>query len=95
MAAKVKDGRVEDICPCIYDKRCLEDAVVDFVPVSCTVNPIVGRESEFASKLPRITRKKKVLVLGGGPGGMKAATIAAQKGHDVTLFEKSKSLEDN
>jgi len=90
--SKVKDGRVEDICPCIYDKRCLEDAVVDFIPVSCTVNPIVGREKEFASRLPRITRKKKVLVLGGGPGGMKAATIAAQKGHDVTLFEKSRSL---
>jgi 2,4-dienoyl-CoA reductase-like NADH-dependent reductase (Old Yellow Enzyme family)/thioredoxin reductase len=89
---KVKEGRLEDICPCIYDNRCNEDANISFVPISCTVNPIVGREKEFAAKLPRFTKKKKVLVLGGGPGGMQAAIIAAQKGHDVTLYEKSKEL---
>ena len=44
------------------------------------------------AKLPRVTKKKKVLVLGGGPGGMQAAIIAAQKGHDVTLYEKSNEL---
>ena len=90
--AKAKEGRVEDICPCICDDRCLEDVMVDFVPLSCTVNPIVGREKEFESKLPRLTKKKRVLVLGGGPGGMQAAIIAAQKGHDVTLWEKSNTL---
>ena len=89
---KVKEGRIEDICPCIWDKRCIEDVVVDFSPMSCTVNPIVGKEREFQTKLPRVTRKKKVLVLGGGPGGMQAAVIAAQKGHEVTLWEKSKAL---
>jgi pyruvate/2-oxoglutarate dehydrogenase complex dihydrolipoamide dehydrogenase (E3) component len=66
--------------------------MVDFVPMSCTVNPIVGKEREFQAQLPRITKKKKVLVLGGGPGGMQAAIIAAQKGHDVTLWEKSNAL---
>ena len=90
--AKAKEGRVEDICPCICDDRCLEDVMVDFVPMSCTVNPIVGKEREFQAKLPRITKKKKVLVLGGGPGGMQAAIIAAQKGHEVTLWEKSNAL---
>ena len=90
--AKVKEGRVEDICPCIWDKRCIEDVVVDFQPMSCTVNPIVGKEREFQAKLPRVTRQKKVLVLGGGPGGMQAAIIAGQKGHDVTLWEKSNAL---
>ena len=90
--AKVKEGRVEDICPCIWDKRCIEDVVVDFQPMSCTVNPIVGKEREFQAKLPRVTRQKKVLVLGGGPGGMQAAIIAAQKGHDVTIWEKSNAL---
>ena len=89
---KVKEGRIEDICPCIWDKRCIEDVVCDFSPMSCTVNPIVGKEREFQAKLPRITRKKRVLVLGGGPGGMQAAVIAAQKGHEVTLWEKSKVL---
>ncbi|MGP8079759.1 MAG: FAD-dependent oxidoreductase [Dehalococcoidales bacterium] len=90
--AKVKEGRVEDIVPCICDARCREDVMVDFVPMSCTVNPIVGKEAEFQAKLPRMTKKKKVLVLGGGPGGMQAAIIAAQKGHKVTLWEKSNAL---
>lgn len=89
---KVKEGRVEDICPCICDDRCLEDVMIDFVPVSCTVNPLVGKEKEFATKLPRVTKKKKVLVLGGGPGGMQAAIIAAQRGHNVTLYEKNNEL---
>jgi 2,4-dienoyl-CoA reductase-like NADH-dependent reductase (Old Yellow Enzyme family) len=81
---KVKEGRVEDICPCIYDNRCNEDANLAFIPIGCTTNPILGREKEFEAKLPRLTRKKKVLIIGGGPGGMQAAVIAAQKGHKVT-----------
>ncbi len=89
---KAKEGRVEDICPCICDDRCLEDVMVDFQPMSCTVNPIVGKEKEYQSKMPRITKKKKVLILGGGPGGMQAAIIAARKGHHVTLWEKSAAL---
>ena len=89
---KAKEGRVEDICPCICDDRCLEDVMIDFMPISCTVNPIIGKEREYQAKLPRVTKKKKVLILGGGPGGMQAAVIAAQKGHNVTLWEKSKEL---
>jgi len=60
--------------------------------MSCTVNPLVGKEREFQAKLPRVTKEKNVLVLGGGPGGMQAAIIAAQKGHKVTLWEKSSAL---
>ena len=89
---KAKEGRVEDIRQCICDDRCLEDVMIDFVPISCTVNPMIGKEMEFASKLPRLTKKKKVLVIGGGPGGMQAAIIAAQKGHNVTLYEKGGQL---
>ena len=89
---KVMEGKLEDICPCIYDKRCLEDVIVEFQPMSCTTNPIVGKEREFAAKMPRRTKQKRVLVIGGGPGGMQAAITAAQKGHDVTLYEKSNKL---
>ncbi len=89
---KAKEGRLEDICPCVCDNRCIADTAVDFIPVSCTSNPVIGKEREFAAKLPRLTRKKKVLVIGGGPGGMQAAIIAAQKGHKVTLYEKSNEL---
>jgi NADPH-dependent 2,4-dienoyl-CoA reductase/sulfur reductase-like enzyme len=91
-ANKTKEGRVEDIRKCICDDRCLEDVIIDFVPISCTVNPMIGKESELAAKLPRLTKKKKVLVVGGGPGGMQAAIIAAKKGHNVTLFEKGSQL---
>ena len=53
--------------------------MVDWQPMSCTVNPMVGKEQEFHAKMPRITKKKKVLIIGGGPGGMQAAIIAAQR----------------
>jgi len=78
---KAKEGRPEDIRPLYLRYRCLEDVVMDFVPLC----PCIGKSycsakrESFSSKLPRLTRKKKVLVLGGGPGGMQAAIIAAQK----------------
>jgi spermidine synthase len=67
---KVREGREEDIRKCIRDNRCIENVVIDFVPMSCTVNPIVGKERGYQVKLPRVTKKKRVLVLGRGPGGM-------------------------
>jgi pyruvate/2-oxoglutarate dehydrogenase complex dihydrolipoamide dehydrogenase (E3) component len=66
--------------------------MVDFQPMSCTVNPMVGKEQEYQTKLPRLTKKKKVLIVGGGPGGMQAAIIAAQRGHKVTIWEKGSAL---
>ena len=57
----------------------------------CSVNPEIGREYEVQFISPA-TEKRKVLVAGGGPGGMEAAIIAARRGHDVTLYEKSGSL---
>jgi len=91
LADEGKRGKNRKISAPVFGiKGVLKMFVVDFSPMSCTVNPIVGKEREFQTKLPRVTRKKKVLVLGGGPGGMQAAVIAAQKGHEVTLWEKAR-----
>jgi pyruvate/2-oxoglutarate dehydrogenase complex dihydrolipoamide dehydrogenase (E3) component len=58
----------------------------------CTVNPKVGREFENKFMVPPPARPKKVLIAGGGPGGMQAAITASERGHQVTLCEKTSSL---
>lgn len=90
---KVKGGRLEDIRPCI---GCLEGCrrrVHEGKAISCTVNPTTGKEKELAIRTAE--KKKTVLVIGGGPGGMEAAMVAALRGHRVTLWEKSDALGGN
>jgi 2-enoate reductase len=87
---KAREGRVEDIRPCI---RCLEGCTKrrsSLKTVSCSVNPCVGKERYYA--ITRAERPKNVMVIGGGPAGMEAARVAALKGHKVTLFEKEMEL---
>lgn len=85
-ARKAKDGRVDEIRPCIGCGRCLT-GIMFGKPISCTVNPSV--QSDF---VPPAEEKKKVLVVGGGPAGMEAAYIAKKRGHEVVLCEKSGEL---
>jgi len=87
---KVAEGRFDDICPCIADMDGCLDRMANFKKVRCTVNARVGREREY--KIETAKRSKKVLVIGGGPGGMEAARVAALRGHKVTLYEKSDEL---
>lgn len=90
---KVINGQVGDIRMCPACGRCFESIVRPPVgPMVCTVNPAVGREKEFKLGLKPATKKKGVLVVGGGPGGMEAAMIAARRGHTVTLWEKDNRL---
>ena len=86
---KARDGRFDDIRPCIACGYCL-DSVLLAAPMACAVNPEAGRETELA--IAPAARSKKVYVIGGGPAGMEAATVAARRGHDVTLFEKGDKL---
>jgi 2,4-dienoyl-CoA reductase-like NADH-dependent reductase (Old Yellow Enzyme family)/thioredoxin reductase len=88
---KAKRGRADDIRPCIRCNTCIERTHTYFIPLHCTVNPLSGREAEFVN-LPAPAKKKKVVVIGGGPAGMEAARTAADLGHAVVLFEKAANL---
>lgn len=87
-------GKQDDICPCIrcsYHSRILNNKVV-----GCAVNPMCGHEAEFPKgRIEPADEKKKVLIVGGGPAGMEAAITARQRGHEVTLCEKSGALGGN
>ena len=90
---KVKEKRVEDICPCIGDHDGCMGRVMKRHYVSCTVNAMTGMEREFSLNLAK--KRKFVLVVGGGPGGMEAARVASLRGHKVVLWEKNNSLGGN
>jgi len=87
---KAYQGRIDDICPCISCNQGCNDRMYYQQDISCTVNPGVGRENTFA--LTPARKKKKVLILGGGPAGLETARIAAMRGHRVALYEKEKEL---
>lgn len=86
-AKKLQEGREEDLRPCI---RCNEFCVRNAWsgrPVTCAVNYACGMENEF--RITKTENPKKVVVIGAGPAGLEAARVAAEKGHAVTLYEKS------
>jgi len=91
MPNKAERGAAEDIRACI---ACNQACIGHFhkgYAISCIQNPVSGRELRFG-KLAAPSRRRKVMVVGGGPAGMKAAVIAAQRGHDATLFEAERRL---
>jgi 2,4-dienoyl-CoA reductase-like NADH-dependent reductase (Old Yellow Enzyme family)/thioredoxin reductase len=93
---KVAAGQLDEICPCIYcSQGCLRTFPYPGKPlpkwgVTCLLNPFCGREGEMQIK-PAIKRKR-VIVIGGGPGGLEAAWVASARGHQVTLYEKKPAL---
>ncbi len=87
---KARDGKSDLIYHCIACNQGCFDSVFQMMPVTCTVNPRAGMEGELKS-VPA-AEPKKVLVIGGGPAGMKAACTAAGRGHEVILIEKKRVL---
>ncbi|MDP2719159.1 MAG: NAD(P)/FAD-dependent oxidoreductase [Dehalococcoidia bacterium] len=87
LANLVKEGKFDDIRTCIVCSKCVE--MVD-TPIACTINAQAGREKELAIK--KAAKPKKVIVVGSGPAGMEAATVAAKRGHDVTIYDQGSKL---
>ncbi|AGI26334.1 oxidoreductase [Pseudomonas sp. ATCC 13867] len=91
MPGKTESGHVEDVRACI---ACNQACIGHFhrgYPISCIQHPETGRELIYAER-KMAAQRKRVLVVGGGPAGMKAAAVAAQRGHEVTLCEASGQL---
>lgn len=89
-ANKFREGRLDDVRPCISCHQGCLGRIFQGKDISCAVNPACGREKSYA--LTPAPVKKKVLVVGGGLGGMEAARVCALRGHDVTLYEKTGAL---
>jgi len=85
---KLERGQENEIRPCVRCNTCISRSHFGSKPPRCAVNPIAGRELDYACH-PAPPKKKKVIVVGGGPAGLEAARTLAERGHEVVLFEKA------
>ena len=91
---KAQQGRFEDIRPCIWCRTCGDVFLYKKRSgIRCQVNAALGYEGEYP--ITQAVRRKRILVIGGGPSGMEAARVAALRGHKVTLYEKHERLGGN
>ncbi len=86
---KAREGRLDEIRNCIACNTCME-SIFRRGRVECLVNPSLGRENEM--QISPAEEPKKIMVVGGGPGGLNVAWVAASRGHEVHLYEKQPEL---
>jgi 2,4-dienoyl-CoA reductase-like NADH-dependent reductase (Old Yellow Enzyme family)/thioredoxin reductase len=89
MPKKAEEGRLDEIRTCVACNTCME-SIFRKGRVECLVNPSLGREKEM--EIHPTDTPKKVMVVGGGPGGLNVAWVAAKKGHEVSLYERQALL---
>lgn len=87
---KASLGRLDDIRPCTACNLGCNDRMYFQLDITCQTNPMAGRELYFT--IEHAPRKKKIMIIGGGPAGLEAARVAALRGHEVLLYEKEKGL---
>lgn len=88
---KTKADDLDDVTPCVACNQGCIGRYQEGLPIRCTINPVTGRETEYR-ELDDAETAKSVLVVGGGPAGLVAATTAAKRGYDVTLIEADEEL---
>ncbi len=88
---KARSGKADTIRPCVRCNSCIHSTHSNRLPIRCAVNPLIGREALYMDRSPRL-HPKKLLVVGGGPGGLEAARTASSRGHKVVLMEKAEVL---
>ncbi len=87
---KVSSGRYNEVRGCLACNVCRERLFLA-QPLRCAVNAVAGREGRY-DKIKPAAEKKKVVIVGAGPGGMEAARVAAIRGHSIVLYEKTAEL---
>src|SRR5262249_29030789 len=92
VVAKARDARLDEIRPCVGANQGCWRRLLGGGQVTCTVNPEAGREAEWAHLFDLVESPGRVLVVGGGPAGLKAAESAARRGHKVILAEREPEL---
>jgi 2,4-dienoyl-CoA reductase-like NADH-dependent reductase (Old Yellow Enzyme family)/thioredoxin reductase len=91
---KAQEGKDDEIVPCLRCLNCYHISTVH-TNVQCSVNPRLRRENRVPLELAKTSSPKHVVIIGGGPAGMKAAITADERGHNVVLVEKAQELGGN